>query len=255
MDFTPVERDKKPPVSIGQLTEDAMKNAEKTRFGDWLRESPAWNRAMSDLRAQFGDPNATRFDADDWQQKLLQKDGTLWKLGESTVDQIRSMPRPNVSVPGLDNLVVPNVGAPGMPELGSESMPLLGTIATWALFVGIILAAGWQMVRWIRPKRRATNFASDGGPWPVRPEAVATPAELILAFDYLALLKLGSEAQSWNHRAIASHWRELAPAFALDTDALEHLYEQARYEDGISALSDADREQARRALVLLAEAL
>ena len=76
-------------------------------------------------------------------------------------------------------------------------------------------------------------------------------AELIAAFDYLALHTLGLEVRSWNHRAIV---RKLARAHGHReaAQALGELYEAARYTAGAEALSGPEQEAARRDLCLLA---
>jgi hypothetical protein len=90
------------------------------------------------------------------------------------------------------------------------------------------------------------------GPWPVRPEDVSTRTELIRAFDYLALLRLGPAARSWHHRAVARQWAALSEASQAPAETLAGLYETARYTDGPEALTDAERERARQALLTLA---
>jgi hypothetical protein len=84
---------------------------------------------------------------------------------------------------------------------------------------------------------------------------VATRAELVQAFDYLALLKLGPAARSWNHRAVARRWADRCAACTADAARLADLYERARYTTGADALPVADRDAARGALRSLVEAL
>ena len=89
------------------------------------------------------------------------------------------------------------------------------------------------------------------GPWPVDPAAIQTRTQLVQAFEYLSLLRLGSGARSWNHLQIAaglgdnSDSREAA-------DQLASLYEQARYVPGAESLSPAAAQTARRTLTVLA---
>jgi hypothetical protein len=77
----------------------------------------------------------------------------------------------------------------------------------------------------------------------------------VLAFDYLALLKLGPQARSWNHRAVARQWSDRCAACAPDALRLADLYERARYTAGTDALPADERDAARRALGSLVEAL
>ena len=68
-------------------------------------------------------------------------------------------------------------------------------------------------------------------------------------------MTLGLAVQCWNHHAVAQQWHTQAPACGASAHALASLYEQARYTEGVETLTAAEREQARRSLVQLAEAL
>ena len=91
------------------------------------------------------------------------------------------------------------------------------------------------------------------GPWPVNPALVSTPAELIRAFEYLSLLRLGPDSRSWNHRAIAAHLGQTVPPDGRRAaDELAALYEQARYAPADDPLPADALSTARRDLCLLA---
>src|ERR1022692_593993 len=77
-----IEEPKAKPESLAKVTERAMKRAENTGLGDWLRDSPAWNRALGDLRSSIGNPDAERFKLGDWQEHLRLPDDGAWKFGE-----------------------------------------------------------------------------------------------------------------------------------------------------------------------------
>jgi hypothetical protein len=72
-----------------------------------------------------------------------------------------------------------------------------------------------------------------------------------MAFDYLAVLLLGPQARTWNHRAIVMEMEAASrhPGAALE---LGSLYEQARYTFGPDPLSAVDQATVRRHLCLLA---
>lgn len=243
---------------LAKVTERAMKRAENTSFGDWLKESPAWNRAFEDLRTSINDPNAARFKLGDWQDKVALPDGVMDKLGAGTLDRLRELPTPEFegwtpSLPELGNLPAPALAAPSLP--GGASLPSVGKSGTWVLLAVFCLFIVWQLLRLSKRTAAVADARAMLGPWPVRPEAVTTRAELVQAFDYLALLTLGLGVQSWNHHAVARQWRTKAPATMETALALASLYEQARYTDGVETLTDAERDQAHRSLVQLAEAL
>jgi hypothetical protein len=129
-----------------------------------------------------------------------------------------------------------------------------GNVWLFILIVLALLAAGWY---WLRRQRSAKAAVAPAylGPWPVQPDAVSNRAELVRAFDYLALLSLGLDVRTWNHLAIARQWTAKAPACTEASHALALLYEQARYTDGGDALTEPQRDAARRSLLMLAEGL
>jgi len=245
---------------LAKTTERVMKRAENSKLGDWLRDSPAWKRGFADLRTSMNNPDLSRWKLGDWQGKLLLPDGKLWRFGEGTLEGIQKLPRPNLprftpSLPAISNIPMPNITAPGMPALSGPSLPSFSAWAIGILLLFLFLLTGWQMLRWGKQSAARVEEYAQVGPWPVRPEAVSTRAELVLAFDYLALLTLGVGVQSWNHHAVARRWREKSPACAQTGNALALLYEQARYTQGVEALTPSQRDKARACLLQLAEAL
>jgi hypothetical protein len=122
------------------------------------------------------------------------------------------------------------------------------------LIAGVLLLAGifaWQIFqRWsgrILPSNGNWNL----GPWPVLPQNIASPAELILAFEYLALKELGLEAKNWNHQMICLGFLKKIPGKSEAAKRLAHLYEQIRY-DPFSQWSEEMQTQARQDLVSVA---
>ncbi|MBI2804485.1 MAG: hypothetical protein HYX68_05810 [Planctomycetes bacterium] len=244
------------PETLAQLTERTMEELGTTKLGNWLRDSPAWKRAFLDLRTSVNNPDAMRWR--DWQGRLGDKDSSWWKFGEGTIDRLRAMPKPDLDrwrLPGLKAISAPGVPGPGMPQFSGPSLPSLSTTAIWILFIAALMLVGWWLLRGTGGGKRKADARFALGPWPVRPEAVSTRAELILAFDYLAVLTLGPGARSWNHRAVARVWTEKARECTGSAHLLADLYEQARYTEGAASLTDSDCERARRSLSQLAEAL
>ena len=178
-----------------------------------LHTAPAWNRAFEDLRTSINNPDAARFKLGDWQDNLKVPDGMMGNLGEGGLDRLRQLTTPDFkawtpSLPEFGNVPMPDLSAPSLPR--GPSLPSVGTSGTWVLLAVICLFVVWQLLR--LSKRAAADARAALGPWPVRPEAVTTRAELVQAFDYLALLTLGLRVQSWNHHAVARQWRAKAPA-------------------------------------------
>ncbi len=247
---------------LAKLTERAMKGMEETQLREILQNSPAWQRAFEDMR---GSIDRSKLDSDmlgDLPARMLAPDGDIWKLADGAFDRVREVPKLRLnrlgwggSVPGLGTIPMPEFGAPAAPDLGGAPWSSLGTAASWLVLLLILLLVGWRLLGWTRRATAVTSKRPDIGPWPVRPEAVGTRAELILAFDHLAIWTLGLSVKSWHHHAIAGRWCDAAPACADTARALANLYEQARYTDGAEPLGDDDRAVARRSLAQIAEAL
>jgi hypothetical protein len=151
-------------------------------------------------------------------------------------------------------LALPAVGGPGLSRAARDT----GT-AGWPVLLWVLVGLGfgilfWRLLAWQR--ERVIRSRDEGwrlGPWPVRPAAVATRADLVRAFDYLALLSLGPVARAWNHLEIAARLGADAPAARREAaDRLALLYEQARYAPPDEPLPEAALAAARRHLCLLA---
>jgi hypothetical protein len=231
---------------------DFMERAEESKFGEWLRESPAWQKAITDLKwsPRLPAPRAER-----WGQWFGRR-FTLDRLptpDAKALERLGRLKPPDLSrwapsLPSLPRPSLPSVSAPALPSAAN-----FGTLATWLLVLGALVVVAWQASRWLRQDKG--NERSAGlGPWPVNPATVATRAELVEAFDYLAILVLGSPARSWHHRAIARALAERDASLAGTADQLAVLYEQARYTDGADELPTAERDDARVALTRFAEA-
>ena len=96
------------------------------------------------------------------------------------------------------------LSSPTLPttDMSGDSPAVYGLVIIVALILASV--AAWKMAGSPGSIRDGDNPASwHPGPWPVRPNALASAAELIRAFEYLSLLTLGPAARHWNHRAIA----------------------------------------------------
>lgn len=252
-EFQPPPIAEEPPDDpLAKAAEKIVRGAEESDLGDWLRDSPAWQRAVQDLQESLLRPTGdSGWDMTTWAEKL-RPDKLDWPAGESVLERLRNLPRPNVDLSGW-RPSTPNLSAPSVPSLPRGELPSLSWGSALVLLV-LLLAlalAGWQVLRWSRRRPARRRLTVGLGPWPVRPEEVATRAELVRAFDYLALLLLGLPARSWHHLTVASRWCEQDAARRADAEALALLYERARYTDGPEALTTDERDCARAALLAL----
>jgi hypothetical protein len=153
------------------------------------------------------------------------------------------MPRPNVNV----SLGSPSVGGGAGNVLGHFLILLLVAGALGILFY---MVTQWKRERAAREARGEIDRWKLGG-WPVAPGNVRNRGELVLAFEYLALLLLGRKAAVENHQQIAD---DLGAAGGQTEAAQEvaRLYEHARYAPPDEMLSPEEIAVARRDLSLLA---
>jgi hypothetical protein len=123
-----------------------------------------------------------------------------------------------------------------------------------ALF-GALAVVLWRSRAWYRARAGAAAGPGDLGAWPVPPGAVATRDELVRAFEYLALQRLGPDARSRHHLDLADRLGaggEDGRARRQAAGHLARLYEQARYAPEDEPLAAADLAAARRDLCFLA---
>ncbi|HEV3260480.1 MAG TPA: hypothetical protein VG013_26735 [Gemmataceae bacterium] len=174
----------------------------------------------------------------------------------STWAGLRSLPMPSLPKPHLPGVSLPRISVPGMstPSFGRPSAPSAesGLSVLWVLVLLVLGVILWKLVG-----RRMVSTEPVGrgwrlGPWPVDPRAVATREDLVRAFDYLSLLKLGPAARHWNHLDIAAGLGGEEMERRIAADHLATLYEQARYAPGNEPLPAEAFLAARRELSFLA---
>lgn len=171
---------------------------------------------------------------------------------------------PSESVPWQEvRSLFGNVPRPSLPTVEPPAVPFGGSSGggggfemgwLWLVVLGVL---GFILYRSAAARRAAHESA--GGwrlcPWPVSPGAVMTRRDLVAAFEYLALLRLGPAARTLNHLDVADELGEQLP----DSDErrraageLARLYEQARYAPDDERLTEQDLATARRDLYMLA---
>jgi hypothetical protein len=159
--------------------------------------------------------------------------------------RVPSLPRVRASLPSV-----------GLPS-GGPSGRQTGVGLVWLAVLAACALLLWKTGAWYQQHRAA--LAGQGwrlGPWPVAPDRVATRAELVRAFEYLALLLLGPAARARHHLDLGE---QIGAQPDMDPErrqqAAEHLarlYEQARYAPADEPLPPADLAAARRELCYLA---
>lgn len=243
---------------FAEWTKDFLKELDETQFGDFLRDSPAWQNALRDLQQTIRAPGA----APDWLKKMPQNlrlpDGWTPRLNDwaprlggwtGQLPRLPDLPRWRFSAPSLPGL---NLNLGGPPQLAA---PSLGSVrfsnnVTWLLALVLLVLLAWLFYQTLGRAPKTANIVRRG-PWPVDPSQVTTRRQLVQAFDYVSLLLLGEEVRTWNHVAVAKKLGEEAP-HSPAAAALAQLYEWARYTPGDDTLPPDAQAAARRHLLTLA---
>jgi hypothetical protein len=262
--------------SSSALSRWLLETANRFKDDPSLRNSPALRKAIRELsrKIEGTDERWKELDkganaiAEKWARlgQMLPLDRLWQEKGFSWPRSLTPESFPNWRLPELGPLGRPassSVGRPAMPNLTqSDGWRPLGMLA-------VLVALGVILQR-VLARARAGGFGGGGsawklGPWPVQPTAVRTREELIRAFEYLSLLRLGPAARHWHHLAIASGLGRLSGDAVTATGwgytsaerrqaalQLASLYERARYAPPGEPLPEAALATARRDLCLLA---
>jgi hypothetical protein len=164
------------------------------------------------------------------------------------------------------NPKMPSMSGPNLEIKSAPAIPTFAGVSEGggvgaAIILGLILAAvlaffAWKLRGWFMESDTDTLLGRWRlGPWPVQPALVRTREELVRAFEYLSLLRLGKAARNWNHRQIGDRLGGEKSAQTESGEAAARLatvYEHARYAPLADELPDRELEVARRDLCLLA---
>ncbi|MBV9125142.1 MAG: hypothetical protein JO112_17440 [Planctomycetes bacterium] len=248
-------------------TELAQKFAQWVeRYGGDLKNSPSVRRAVRDWTMSPGQgkglgnlPATPR-----WNQQVANF--------VRTAAQPRSWARLNwpafyrFPMPSLPRLNLPRLGfslgrlpaPPPMPRVSmpAPSAPQAGLGLLWIALVVALAVVAWKLLTGRRnPSSSQEQFRWRLGPWPLNPATVVTRADLVQAFEYLALLKLGPAARNWHHYTIGEALGKDEGKGGERRQAAHHLaalYEKARYAPEEESLPDQAITAARHELCLLA---
>jgi hypothetical protein len=169
-------------------------------------------------------------------------------------NEMRSFLR-QTSLPSLSRSGGPSVSMPSSVRAeGAGWAPALLSLLVLAGIILLLCKSGPSSQAAV--KRQETEWHL--GPWPVSPDAVSTRQDVVRAFEYLALLRLGPAAVACHHRQLAERLAEQDndnPRRRQAAEMLAWWYEQARYApDGERLFSPEQLSDIRHALCLLARA-
>jgi hypothetical protein len=239
-----------------------------------LRNSPALRKAIRELSRKIEGAderwkaldNSANAIADKWARlgqalpldRLVPEKGFSWP--RSLTPQSWNWPQ-----------IRPRSGGPAPVAMPHPTMPRTTASDGWRALValGLLVALGVALQR-ILTRARAGHLGAGVagwrlGPWPVDPAAVRTREELIQAFEYLSVLRLGPAARHWHHLAIAAGlgrfsrkavstrgWGYLTTERRRAAEQLAYVYERARYAPPGEPLPETALATARRDLCMLA---
>jgi hypothetical protein len=239
---------------IGEAIAEEMKNpANAGAFQDALR-SLGGIKEGDDGREQFdfrGLWKSAAADAAGWVASRWEWPGVLAAAPRELYRDLQAaLPELEGSVTGALAKVPTDKlgGGPGGTGVPVEQL-------AWVVFAVVMVAIAWQSIG----KRVAARVGPGNlklGPWPVQPNSVADRNDIVLAFEYLALLRLGASARAANHLAVAKRLKaeEVDEERRNAAGALARLYERVRYEPHPEPLGEKDLAAARQNLAMLARA-
>jgi hypothetical protein len=235
-----------------------------------LRNSPAFQQAVEnltqlgsrivDLRLGSGESSVAEKLADKVSSLLPSQQ--FWR--EKVWPKISNLP-----LPSMPDIKWPNIDFSRTPQPSFDvsrvrlPAPSLGELGKGLLvFVGLALlgVAGWRLYRFQqgRPRRRLFSWKlseSDGKRTLTAGglSTISCAEDLVRAFEYLSLVKLGPEVQSCHHLAIAERLGGPQGERRYAAVRLAKLYERARYAPETEALPEQALQAARHELSYLAE--
>jgi hypothetical protein len=241
---------------------DSLRNRSST----WLKNNlESWVRTLDE---HFDSPFGSS-----WRDaiKELARTAAERNLDKNMPERLRrlsqDMPRLRDLFPKSFTLAMNQTRTPSLPNIDSVRAPRLPStpsstrglsfVLLWGLVVVIVVLVLFKGGAWYRHYRATVKPKGWRlGAWPVAPGAVSTRADLVRAFEYLAMLCLGRAAVTCHHLELAAR---LGSQPAREPDRrqhaahhLAHLYEQARYTPDDEALPPHEMETARRELCYLA---
>jgi hypothetical protein len=226
------------------------------------RDSPAFQRALQTLARNAGQEDPKWRKLSEAGEHLRER----WSEWSKSAQIERFWPPRRFQFPDAPPIGnFPNVtraiadrtpNTSGLPQMGAPELSGGGILNLLAWVVGCVAGAiclrklwlYWQETNQESRRKQGLSWA-----WKIDPRNVSSREDLIRAYEYLALSRLGIAVKSWNHLAIAaglgSSTDPLRQNAAL---SLTNAYEHARYAPPEETLPKEVIVEARRQLCLLA---
>jgi hypothetical protein len=242
LDFLEELRDEDGPLGKSPALREAMHDLSMAAL-DSFDGDPRGKLSGRDLDRQISQWSQTLHDVKAWTEPAR---ASVRRLGVSSWAGVRS-PRLKSGWARTPSFGSAGLAGPALSGMGA------GTVIGWLVLVAALAGVLWQvLVRSQRAVAAAEDTVWKLGPWPVVPSEVRTRGQLVQAFEYLSLLRLGRAARSWNHLEIAARLGGDDARRRQAAAELADIYEHARYAPGDEPLADEALTEARRDLCLLA---
>ena len=227
------------------------------------RNSPAMQKAVQTLASSVGAEDPKWRNLAEAESKLREHISgwgkaagleRFWPKGHFELPSPPSLERlPNMANRAIADQIPSDMT---LPHLRGPETSANGILTVLAWMVGIVAGAIGLRRIWVQrqeSQREMRRKQALLGPWPVDPLAVGTREDLIRAFEYLALSRLGLTVKSWNHLKIAAGLGDSPDPLRRNAAlCLTDAYEHARYAPLDQALPLEVIAEARRHLCLLA---
>jgi hypothetical protein len=229
-----------------------------------LADSPAFQDALRELRRAPLNLEPPAADQAGWAGKFARwsEDVTKGLAKSEFLPKFEGSSLKKWRLPSMKSLpkIQSPISAPSFGPAPNVALPSATTLsrALQVLWIALIAAAGilvWKLLGGNIPGvGRLRKAGWRLGPWPVSPEAVASRQDVVRAFEYLSLLKLGPSAKSRNHLELAAELGHSASDTRQAANRLASVYEKARYTRADEPLSADAIAAARKELSFLAGA-
>ena len=257
------EAEPEPETPPGEMSEKIQSWKERLQnLSPQLADSPALQNALQSLAKSVGgeDPKWRKLaDAgaglrdrfSDWGKSAgLER---FWPAGHFHMPEAE----PNKKIANLVRAIPEKVPSDlHMPGIGSVNAPAGSFLTVLAWLVALVVGTICFRKLWLNvqeSKRETRRKQALLNAWPVDPLGVNSREELIRAYEFLALSRLGLEVKSWNHLAIAAGLGNSPDPLRRNAAlCLTDAYEHARYAPIEDALPHELIAEARRHLCLLA---
>jgi hypothetical protein len=250
------------PDKLAEFFKNWMHNLEDSKFGELFKNSPAFQDGLKDLAQAFQKGEGSMWKPSSGFAGALAKWGNPGDLSwlKNSWAKFNNLSMPSIRPRGftgpkfggwVQHIPAPMPGVWGAPGAAGGGLGV-GMVLLWVGVAVVVLLLLWKFLPQLKLASRPQQPQGwQLGPWPVDPHTISTRAEVVLAFEFLSLLRFGLDVRTWNHRDIASALGTESGQLRAAHDLAE-VYELARYTPDEERLPQARVAAARRDLCFLA---